>query len=212
MTSWPGFSRWLVVAATTALLMVSCSRSYIVSRPEEQKLDDAYGQLFTREAARAVQDGDIVLRRGYAVLSDVITLVTGGPDVSHAGIYDATTGTVIEAVDSGVTERALADYVRGAHRVMIVRLELSASERRDAVRRARDEIGTGFDFSGFVGIDDPERFYCSELVAWAYRAQDRGYEVSGLIAPGDLVTLGPTIYDSGERGERPLVAVATYWR
>ena len=74
MTSWPGFSRWLVVAATTALLMVSCSRSYIVSRPEEQKLDDAYGQLFTREAARAVQDGDIVLRRGYAVLSDLLEI------------------------------------------------------------------------------------------------------------------------------------------
>ena len=93
---------WIAVLSV-ALLGSGCSRSYIVSRPEEPKLDDAYAQLFKREAAHAVQDGDIVLRRGYALLSDVITLVTDGPNVSHAGIYDATTGTVIEAVDAGVT-------------------------------------------------------------------------------------------------------------
>ena len=49
-------------------------------------------------------------------------------------------------------------------------------------------------------------------MAWAYHADQLGLDTSGLVAPGDLVALGPTIYDSGERGERPLVAVSTYWR
>lgn len=198
---------------TLALSMAAgCSRSLIVERPQEKRLDDAYAQMFTQEAAHTVQDGDIVLRRGYAVLSDVITLATSGPDVSHAGIYDATTGTVIEAVDGGVTERALTDYVRGSHRVVIVRTSLPTAERRAAVLRARGTIGTGFDYSGFVGLDDPDRFYCSELVAWAYHADRLGLDTSGLVAPGDLVQIGETVYDSGERGGRPLVAVSTYWR
>lgn len=200
------------VVLTTLWFASACSRSWLVARPEEQRLDEAYAHLFTREAAHTVRDGDIVLRRGYAVLSDVITLVTGGPDVSHAGIFDATTGTVIEAVDSGVTERALTDFVSGSHRVVIIRPPLSESERRAAVERARAEIGTGFDFSGFVGIDDPKRFYCSELVAWAYHAEELGLEMRGLVAPGDLVALGTAVYDSGERGTRPLVDVAPYWR
>lgn len=199
------------VVLTTLWLASACSRSLLVARPQERRLDEAYAHLFTREAAHTVRDGDIVLRRGYAVLSDVITLVTGGPDVSHAGIFDATTGTVIEAVDSGVTERALTDFVSGSHRVVIIRPPLSERERRAAVERARAEIGTGFDFSGFVGIDDPERFYCSELVAWAYHAEELGLETRGLVAPGDLVALGTAVYDSGERGTRPLVDVTPYW-
>jgi uncharacterized protein YycO len=197
----------LVVCAATG-----CSRSLVVARPEEQKLDDAYRQVFTEESAHNVQDGDIVLRRGYAVLSDIITIVSPGPNVSHAGIYDATTGTVIEAVDGGVTERALTDFVGGSHRVIIVRPHLTVAQRRAAVVQARATIGTPFDYSGFVGINDPERFYCSELVAWAYHAPERGLEAGNLIAPGELVAFGDVVYDSGERGERPLVAMQPYWK
>lgn len=200
-----------------ALLLVTslatgCSRSLIVARPEEQKLDEAYAELFVQESAQRVQDGDIVLRRGYAVLSDVITVVTGGVGVSHAGIYDATTGTVIEAVDGGVTERALTDYVQWSHRVVIVRPNVSSADKRAAVTQARAAIGTPFDYSGFVGLDDPDRFYCSELVAWAYHAEERGFHGGVLVAPSELVALGDVVYDSGARGARPLAAVPAYWR
>lgn len=204
----------LLVAALGALTLATsaCSHSLMVERPKEKKLDDAYSELFTEESLRAVQDGDIILRRGYAVLSDIITFVTIGPPVSHAGIYDATSGTVIEAVDGGVTERTLPAYVGGSHRVVIVRPRISAVEKRAAVLQARATIGTPFDYTGFVGLDNPERFYCSELVVWAYRAKERGFDGGSLIAPGELANFGDIVYDSGERGSRPLVAVTPYWR
>jgi hypothetical protein len=204
----------LLLAALAALSLAAsgCSRSLVVARPEEKKLDDAYSQLFTEESLQNVQDGDIVLRRGYAVLSDIITFVTIGPKVSHAGIYDATTGTIIEAVDGGVTERTVPAYVGGSHRVVIVRPHLSRQAKRAAVLQARGAIGTPFDYSGFVGLDNPSRFYCSELVAWAYHAQERGFDGGSLIAPGELAAFGDIVYDSGERGARPLVAVGPYWK
>lgn len=205
----------LLLLATLAAVSLSasgCSHSLVVARPKEKKLDDAYSELFTEESLHNVQDGDIVLRRGYAVLSDIITFVTIGPPVSHAGIYDATTGTIIEAVDGGVTERSVPAYVGGSHRVIIVRPNLSRADKRAAVVQARAAIGTPFDYSGFVGIDDPSRFYCSELVAWAYHAKDRGFDGGSLVAPGELAAFGEVVYDSGPRGERPLVAVGPYWR
>ena len=203
----------LLIALAVALAgAAGCSHSLMVERPKEKKLDEAYSELFTEESMRNVQDGDIVLRRGYAVLSDVITFVTIGPKVSHAGIYDATSGTIIEAVDGGVTERTVPSYVGGSHRVVIVRPRLSAVEKRAAVVQARASIGTPFDYTGFIGLDNPERFYCSELVVWAYRAKERGFDGGSLVAPGELATFGDIVYDSGDRGSRPLVSVAPYWR
>ena len=203
-----------VLVLTFAVLAMSagCSHSLVVSRPSDKKLDDAYSQLFIEESLRNVQDGDIVLRRGYAVLSDIIAFVTIGPSVSHAGIYDATTGTVLEALDGGVTERTLPEFVSGSHRVLLVRPPVSRSEKRAAVLQARATIGTPFDYTGFVGIDDPERFYCSELIVWAYRAHERGFDGGILVAPGELAVFGDVVYDSGDRGSRPLVAVHPYWR
>lgn len=196
----------LLVAAT---LGAGCSHSMIVARPDDPQLDTAYSEMFIADLERNAQEGDIILRRGYAVLSDVITLVTPGPDMSHAAIYDAQTKTVIEAVDGGVRENNLRAYASGAHRVMIVRPSgLRWTERRAAVDKARSAIGTPFDYAGFVGLDDPDRFYCSELVAWAIDARGRGMHVPFLIAPGQLVNYGDTVYDSGERGAAPLVAVA----
>jgi len=202
----------LLALAVVLAGAAGCSHSLMVERPKEKKLDQAYSELFTEESMRNVQDGDIVLRRGYAVLSDVITFVTIGPKVSHAGIYDATSGTIIEAIDGGVTERTVPSYVGGSHRVVIVRPRLSAVEKRAAVVQARASIGTPFDYTGFVGLDNPERFYCSELVVWAYRAKERGFDGGSLVAPGELATFGDIVYDSGDRGGRPLVSVAPYWR
>lgn len=202
----------LLVSLAILAMSAGCSRSLVVARPEDRRLDAAYSELFIEESLRNVQDGDIVLRRGYAVLSDIITFVTIGPSVSHAGLYDATTGTIIEALDGGVSERSLTAYVGGSHRVVIVRPKVSPSERRAAVLRARAAIGTPFDYSGFIGIDDPQRFYCSELVVWAYAAKERGFDGGTLVAPGELAVFGDTVYDSGDRGSRPLVAVHPYWR
>jgi Permuted papain-like amidase enzyme, YaeF/YiiX, C92 family len=204
----------VLVAVVAGLAMATgCDHSAMVRRPESPKLDAAYTTMWVDDLHREVQDGDLILRRGYAVLSDVITLATSGPDMSHASIYDAVNDKIIDAVDGGVREVTPAQFVGAAHHWMIVRPRgLSAAQRRVAVLRARSVLGTPFDYSGFVGIDNPDRFYCSELVAWAYGALDDLFAGEILVPPGELLAMGPVIYDSGDRGAAPLMNVTPYWQ
>jgi len=169
--------------------------------------------MWVRDLRAHAQDGDIILRRGYAVMSDLILLMTPGAPMSHAGIYDARTHTVIDAVSSGVREVPDEMYLNASHRWMIVRpTGLSLIERRAAVDRARAAVGTGFDFSGFVGVDNPDRFYCSELAAWALGVRDDVFADEFLVTPAELTAVGPTIYASVDRGELPTAQVDPYWR
>lgn len=199
-------------AIALALGATGCNHSLAVSRPADPKLDAAYTELWNEEFHREVQDGDIILRRGYAVLSDVILLVTRS-DMSHAGIYDAETDTVIDAVSSGVRAIPADKFLNGSHRFRIVRpAGRTRAERHAAVERARGTLGTGFDFTGFIGLDNGSRFYCSELVAWALDVRDDVYADDVLVTPAELTALGPVVYDSGERGGRPTAQVDPYWR
>jgi uncharacterized protein YycO len=202
--------RWLVVPVAVfayALLPAACSRSLVIRRPSDPAVDQAYTQIWVDEVSHHAEDGDLVLRRGYAVLSDVIIAVTPGDAISHAAIYDARTRSVIEAVDPVVREQSLESFVRGAHRVVIIRpTGLSPGERRAAVERARAALGTGFDHRGFVGWDDDKKFYCSEFVVWAIGARERGLPVDRLVVPGLLGQYGETVFDSGPRDESPRLA------
>ncbi|MEZ4403868.1 MAG: YiiX/YebB-like N1pC/P60 family cysteine hydrolase [Kofleriaceae bacterium] len=203
----------IALAAAALATSTACNHSMVVSRPADHKLDDAYTTMWVKDLRANAQDGDLVLRRGYAVLSDVIVTVTGGPAMSHAAIYDGETGTLIDAVSSGVREVPADRFINASHHWMIIRpANRSAAERRAAVLRARGAIGTGFDFTGFVGLDDPDRFYCSELVAWALDVRDDVFLEDVLVAPGELTAVGPVVFDSGERGGRPTAQVDPYWQ
>lgn len=204
----------LSLAALAALVLsAGCNHSAVVSRPKDHKLDDAYTTMWVTDLRDHAQDGDLVLRRGYAVLSDLILMVTPGPAMSHAAIYDGQTGTLIDAVSSGVREVPADAFMKASHRWMIVRpAGMSPSQRRAAVARARASIGTGFDFAGFVGIDNPDRFYCSELVVWALGIRDEMFAGDPLVTPAELAKIGPTVYASADRGELPTTEVDPYWR
>jgi hypothetical protein len=196
-----------VIVLTCALQPAACSRSLSIARPTDPAVDEAYSQAWIAEVVDHAEDGDLVLRRGYALLSDVIVALTPGDAISHAAIYDAETQTVIEAVDPAVREQPVANYIRGAHRIVVLRPSgLSPAERRAAVLRARGAIGTGFDHRGFIGWDDESRFYCSEFVVWAISARERGLPVDALVIPGQLDRYGTVVLDTGPRDESPRVA------
>lgn len=203
----------LVIAAlVTASLTTACNHSMVVARPKDAKLDHAYTTMWVRALHQNIQDGDIVLRRGYAVLSDMILLATPGAPMSHAAIYDASTDSFIDAVSSGVREVPAANFLDNSHRWMIIRPNLTPAQRHAAVVRARAAIGTGFDFSGFVGLDNSDRFYCSELVAWTLGMRDTVFADDILVTPAELVAVGPTVYTSADRGDLPTTQVDPYWQ
>lgn len=82
-------------------------------------------------------------------------------------ILDVGKREIVEAVGKGVVVTPLDRYLSESHRVLIIEPDGWSPERgREALARARSQVGAGYDYLGIVGAPDDERFYCLELTAW----------------------------------------------
>jgi hypothetical protein len=183
--------------------------SFMVKRPEDPVADKAVTKLWAAEIKRVAKDGDWLLTRGYFATSDVITTFTGPEDISHASIYDAKRGTVIEAVHSGVREVTLEELLRRNHHVIVVRPSaMTDAQRTRSVARARSRLGAEFDTAGMIGLGDKEKVYCSELVWWASQGELRTGETPLVITPNGLLEFGSVVYWSGDRTDDQILELA----
>lgn len=197
----------------TFVLSACSATSVSVHRPQRTDIDGAVTMLWGHDVRRIARDGDWILSRSYYLIGDVIATVTPGEDLSHASIYDAEHGTVIEAVGEGVREIPLAQLLHRNHYIFVVRpSNMTAADRRAAVARARTRIGSKFDTAGMFGFDDPDAFYCSELVYWASQAEARNGGHDHVITPADLMEYGEVIYWSGERDDAQVMQRAQAMR
>lgn len=189
---------------------VACSRpSVMVKRPEDKQVDEAVTKMWTAEIGKVARDGDWILTRSYVLVGDAIATATPGEDLSHASIYDAKTGTVIEAVSEGIREIPLDKLVRRNHYVIVVRpANMTAADQTEAVARARTKLGGTFDIAGMFGIDNKDAFYCSELVYWASQTEARSGRRERIITPTDLMKYGEVIYWSGKRDDAQVMSLA----
>lgn len=200
----------LLLLVTATLTGCTERKSMLVERPEDAAVDTAVTALWTHEVHGIARDGDWLLTRSYYALADAISIATPGEALSHASIYDAQRGTVIESVADGVREIPLADLIARNHYVIVVRpTGMTAAEQTEAVRRARTKVGTAFDKGGMFGFDDPETFYCSELVYWASQTEARSGGNELVVTPSDLMKYGEVIYWSGKRTDPQIMDIAT---
>lgn len=182
------------------------SPSFIVRRPERGIADRAVTAMWVRDVRRVARSGDWLLTRSYSLIGDVIALATSGANVSHASVYDAERGTVIEAIAPAVREVPLEHLVDRNHYVLVVRpLGSSAEAGRAAVARARSAVGAEFDFLGMLGAGSDGRFYCSELVAWASRS---ALATEWVVVPSELMDGGTVLYFSGQRDDAAVRSAA----
>jgi hypothetical protein len=205
-------ARWLpLLAAISISLLSACSaRSRLIHRPDDARVDAAITAMWTAEIRRTARTGDWLLSRAYYLVSDLIVLGTRGEALSHGSIYDASRDTVIESIGSGVREIPLAQFVARNHLVLVVRpSNMTAADGRAAVARARTRVGAPFDMAGMFGFDDPDRFYCSELVYWASQTAARTGSHERVVTPSDLMKYGEVIYWSGERDDAGVGEIAT---
>lgn len=204
-------ARWLpLLAAISISILSACSaRSRLIHRPDDVRVDAAVTAMWTSEIRRTARSGDWLLSRAYYLISDLIVLGTGGEALSHGSIYDASRDTVIESIASGVRELPLEQFVARNHIVLVVRpSNMTAADGRAAVARARTRVGALFDKTGMFGFDDPDRFYCSELVYWASQTAARTGSHERIVTPSDLMKYGEIIYWSGERDDAEVGEVA----
>lgn len=199
------------VALVLAASLTGCHEphSFLVKRPENAVADKAVTQLWADDIKRVAQDGDWLLTRGYFATSDVISVLTSGEDVSHASIYDAKTGSVIEAVSAGVREVTLEELLRRNHHVILVRpTNVTAAERAHAVTRARSRLGQEFDKGGLIGLGTNDKVYCSELVWWASQSELHHDVHERVITPAELMQYSTVVYWSGERTDEQILELA----
>jgi len=200
-----------ILALVTIAALSACSaKSVVVHRPTNQAADSAVTTLWEDDIRRVARDGDWILSRSYYLVGDVISAASPGEDLSHASIYDARTGTVIEAIGDGVREIPLHQLLDRNHYVIVVRpANMSADDEREAVGRARTKVGRPFDIGGMFGINSPDEFYCSELVYWASQTAARNGAHERVVTPADLMKYGEVIYWSGKRDDVQVMQLAT---
>ncbi|MCB9740871.1 MAG: hypothetical protein H6747_16515 [Deltaproteobacteria bacterium] len=149
------------------------------------------------------RNGDWLVVRGYHRGDDVVAVATNAP-LSHAVILDHDAGEIIEAVGDGVRVAPLGTLLRESHRVQLIRPEgWTRGRGAEAVRRARSQVGKGYDFLGIVGAPDKNRWYCSELAAWSMGVPVDKLGAWHVLHPKDLHRKGALLFDSGSRDGVP---------
>jgi uncharacterized protein YycO len=196
----------LTAAALAILVSVSaCAGSVIHKKPESSDLNQATTDLWARDIRRVAKSGDWILTRSYSKTGDAIVGVTKGESFSHAVVYDAERGTVIEAITPHVREIPLEQLLKRNRYAVVVRpVDISDEQRAATVARARSVVGASFDYRGMLGIDDKDRFYCSELAAWASDIPDQPL----IVTPADLYDRAELVYISGARDDAELQSLA----
>lgn len=207
----PGMIRLATLTVLACVLFTGCAepKSFLVKRPEDKTMDLAVTEMWSGEIASVARDGDWILTRSYYAIADAITKIAPGEELSHASIYDAKSNTIIEAVNAGVREIPLADLVQRNHYMIVVRPRYqTAEEGTAAVARARAAIGTPFDHMGFFGLQDDNKFYCSELVWWASQGEAKNGVHETIVTPANLMQYGEVVYWSGKRDDAQVQALA----
>jgi hypothetical protein len=138
-------------ALLVGLVFGACGVQVFVKPPPEP-IRSEQTELWEREVLKIGQSGDWIVLRGYHDTDHLVAASTNMP-VSHAVILDMDTRTIIEAVGSGIAEMRLRKRLHEAHRVLLIRPKWWTPKRgKQAVERARTQLGGAYDFLGTVGV------------------------------------------------------------
>ena len=184
-------------ALSALLLLTACSRPVVVRLPADQA---ARATVMLDAVQRLGQPGDWLVVRGVHATDDFVSAATNAP-FSHAAVLDLERGQVIEAEGKGLHTTPLAAFMAKSQRLMLVRpmWAVDATAQNEAVAKARALVGSKYDFTGLVGINVPDRYYCSELAVAVYgaRVDRRRDHIPPVIPPDQLPYWGTVIWDSG---------------
>lgn len=144
-----------------------------------QSLQDqqASNYRLSRDEVALIQDGDIILRHGYGLVSDMIVeRLNENYDLSHCGILckEKDSIFIIHSVsssvspDDGVQTQGLSAFVHDAQKnsIVIIRYKNEGASGSNAgiSRRARAYLKQKISFDHSFDLSDSTDFYCTELI------------------------------------------------
>ena len=132
--------------------------------------------MLSKNEINQIKDGDIILRYGYGLVSDIIVeTLKQKYNISHCAIIckkDSSKTKVIHSVSStisdfdGVQEQSLSSFVNDskANSIIIVRYKSPDSLRNRISERAQYYLDKKVPFDNLFNINDSSEIYCSELL------------------------------------------------
>ncbi len=186
-------TRLILLLLLVILIMTSACAHYQVKGPT---IDLATVLPQVREKLR---HGDWLVIRGTESGDNFISGVTRSV-LSHAAIYDAEKDQVIEAKAKGIKSSTLTDFLGTARRVLVLRPYWHTEENaKIAVAWSWEKIGRPYNFTGLVGLNMPDSYYCTQLVLKAYTHfnDETPNPLIRIVRPDKLYHWGTIIYDSG---------------
>jgi hypothetical protein len=169
------------------------------SGPEAERETDSWLDVVLARG----RPGDWLVIRGYHPADHLVSGATLEP-LSHAAIFDAERVEVIEAVSPVVRAVGLRSFLENAHRVVLMRPHGMTDETgREAVLRARERLGTPYDFLGTIGLPSEKRLYCSELCAWSIGMDVDRSGARRVLHPSRMDAYAVVLFDTGSRDGEP---------
>ncbi len=162
------FSILILSAAITAFLT-----TYEYRAEQVQKYSN---YTFTDDEFRLLQDGDIILRHGYGLVSDIIVeTLQEEYEISHCAIItiEGNRYRIIHSVSQsisdydGVQDQALRPFINQSHKnsAIIVRFKSPYKDAGARIsRRAKYYLDQQVPFDHSFDITDDKELYCSELI------------------------------------------------
>lgn len=174
------FKKWLFfLGIFCATLYRSFHLFFWIDRKQEAKLVSKNKQFMrlSAEQKALLQEGDIILRRGYGFFSDMIAKRLNDTifDVTHSGILYKKQNKwfVIHSLSSdasdfdGMQEQPLNIFLNYSvpEKILVVRPKNSTEqERKQIAERALFYLEQKIPFDHFGVIDEPSQMYCTELI------------------------------------------------
>jgi hypothetical protein len=143
-------------------------------RAEQEQKFSAYS--LADEEYALIRDGDIILRHGYGLVSDIIVeTLKEGYDISHCAIISSdgddfrAIHTVSQSISDfdGVQEQSLKSFIHQSHKnsVIVVRFRWPDEDAGERIsQKAQHYLREKVPFDNSFDIHDDKEFYCSELI------------------------------------------------
>ncbi len=165
----------VLIVALPVLILLAYFFVMTYYKSSEKKRLQANHEL-TKEEIGLIESGDIILRRGYGFISDmIVSRLNERASISHCGIVERTDSTfkVIHAVSQslsdfdGVQSQNFWRFVNESKErsIIIVRYRYRKGQTRFQVTdRVNQFLARKIPFDYKFDIHDTTKFYCTELI------------------------------------------------
>ncbi len=154
-------------------------------RAEQEQKFSVY--TLSKEEYALIQDGDIILRHGYGLVSDaIVETLKEEYAISHCAIVvvDDTNYRVIHTVSQsisecdGVQDQPLEPFISQSHynSLIVVRFKGPEGAGKIISKKVQYYLDQKIPFDHNFDLNDPSEFYCSELI-WRIILEEFGVDI-----------------------------------